>query len=169
MALLSEEDARNMAENFLLNSKDLSITSLSKIILQVQEKASNFNFEGALDNFQAMAHGMAKSKGWWEPEVAKRPLECHALMVSEICEAMEAWRAKKPPFYKAFSDFEVLPGEPDFEIFDGKPEGEAIELADAVIRIMDYFGHKGWSLAEMIVMKHAYNAGREKMHGGKRA
>ena len=49
-----------------------------------------------------------------------------------------------------------------------KPCGEAIELADVVIRIMDYFGHKKWNLEKCIEMKMKYNKGRAYRHGGKK-
>jgi hypothetical protein len=48
-----------------------------------------------------------------------------------------------------------------------KTEGEAIELADAVIRIMDYFEAMGWDLEEAIRIKSAYNETRPYRHGGK--
>jgi len=49
-----------------------------------------------------------------------------------------------------------------------KPEGEAVELADAVIRIMDYFESKGWDLEHVIELKHDYNKTRSYRHGGKK-
>lgn len=48
-----------------------------------------------------------------------------------------------------------------------KAEGEAIELADAVIRIMDYFGHKGWDFEKIVRLKFEYNKTRSHRHGGK--
>ena len=49
-----------------------------------------------------------------------------------------------------------------------KPEGELIELADAVIRIFDYAGAKGWDLEEAIKLKMTYNKTRSHRHGGKK-
>lgn len=51
---------------------------------------------------------------------------------------------------------------------ESKVEGEAVELADAVIRIMDYFGHKGWDLEKILEEKIRYNASRPYRHGGKK-
>lgn len=96
-------------------------------------------------------HELAKSKGWWEEP--RSPLEIHMLVVSEIAEATEEARKGTDPIY--FRD-------------EYKPEGEQIELADAVIRIMDYFGHKGWDLLETIELKMAYNKNRGHRHGGKK-
>ena len=82
------------------------------------------------------------------------PLIRHMLMVSEIAEATEEVRHGKPPIY-----FDAA----------GKPEGEAVELADCVIRIMEHFATNGWSLAEVIERKMAYNETRPYRHGGKSA
>lgn len=50
----------------------------------------------------------------------------------------------------------------------GKPEGVPSELADIVIRVFDLAGEAGIDLASVIAGKLAFNATRERMHGGKR-
>ena len=97
-------------------------------------------------------HEIAKLKGWWEGGT-RSALEIHMLIVSEIAEATEEARKGTKPIYC---------------LDEYKPEGEAIELADAVIRIMDYFAHKGWDLQECIEEKIRYNKGRPYRHGGKK-
>jgi hypothetical protein len=96
----------------------------------------------------------AKAKGWWDLD--RRPLEIHALIHSEISEATEAFRAGKDPFY-------IEGG------IKGKPEGEAVELVDAVIRILDYFAYRGWPIVEILRAKMEYNKTRPHLHGGKKA
>lgn len=117
-------------------------------------------------------HKNAVEKGWHESE--RKPAEVHMLIVSEVAEATEEIRNSRPAIYqvhkealdKAPYDEFILPSDPRWE--SGlKPEGEAIELADAVIRIMDYFGSKGWNLEEAIKLKHFYNKTRPHRHGGK--
>lgn len=51
--------------------------------------------------------------------------------------------------------------------YDVKPIGFAIELADAMIRIMDLAGHLGIDLTAAITEKMAYNETRPLRHGGK--
>lgn len=86
-------------------------------------------------------------KGWHEKK--RTPLEQHALFHSEISEATEA----------------VREGMASLTLVDGKPEGEAVELADAVIRIMNYFTENNWDLEFFITLKNDYNKKREFMHG----
>lgn len=71
------------------------------------------------------------------------PLELHMLMVSEVAEATEEARKGTLPIYYN-TEHGVLPREDGmFDVKQGdkllKPEGEAVELADVVIRIADYF------------------------------
>ena len=42
-----------------------------------------------------------------------------------------------------------------------------VELADAVIRIMDYAQRYGYRVPEALAAKAAYNKTRPRMHGGK--
>lgn len=49
-----------------------------------------------------------------------------------------------------------------------KPEGVPSEIADIVIRCLDFAGEHGIDLARVIETKIAFNAGRAAMHGGKR-
>ena len=108
-------------------------------------------------------HGMAKDKGWYEKD--RSPLEAHMLMVSELAEATEEVRKDLPPLYVRSGENLVT----DMAVFDGrKPEGEAIELVDAVIRIADYFGYRGWDLEAALRCKIDYNSRRPHRHGGKK-
>jgi len=94
-------------------------------------------------------HSLAKTKGWYDRP--KSPLEVHAMVHSEVSEATDQVARNQPPMYDN----------------GGKPEGEAVELADAVLRIMDYFEYRGWDLERTLRSKHAYNATRPYRHGGK--
>lgn len=82
------------------------------------------------------------------------PLEVHALIHSEISEATECVRNDYVHYFEDSTD-------------DNKPEGESVELADAIIRIADYFGSKGWDLENIVKKKMEYNKTRPYRHGNK--
>ena len=87
----------------------------------------------------------AITNGFWENPNDGEKI---ALMHSELSEALEALRHKNPPSEKAegFSNLEE-------------------ELADVVIRIMDYAQHNNLDIASAILSKHRYNTGRPFKHG----
>lgn len=78
------------------------------------------------------------------------------LMVSEIVEAHDELRSG---FHASDSYYSVSER--------GKPEGVPSELADTVIRVLDFCGTEGIDLESIIEEKLAYNATRERLHGRK--
>lgn len=82
------------------------------------------------------------------------------LIVSEVIEAHDEIRtghAADETYYPLAS------AEPEREVH--KPEGVPSEIADAVIRCFDFAYTEGFSLADIIIEKLAYNATRERLHG----
>lgn len=93
-------------------------------------------------------HSIAKEKGWWDT-----PREMGTLLmliVSELSEGMEADR-------QGLND-DKLPQRP----------GLHVELADAVIRILDICAHEKIDLDSIVLEKIAYNKMRSHRHGGKK-
>ena len=112
---------------------------------------SNDVFVSHFKQVQEDVHRYAKEKGWWEKGIANRNQgEQIALMHSELSEALEAIRHKNPPS-------------------DHIPEFSGIEeeLADVIIRIMDFSEAYGFRTAEAVIVKQAFNEGRAYKHGGK--
>ncbi len=98
-----------------------------------------------------MIHETAEKKGFWgEPYVpeARPDSECIVLIISELTEALEGLRKGNPPD-------EHLPHRKSAEV----------ELADAIIRIMDYGQARDWNVAEALFDKLEFNKTRPHKHG----
>lgn len=110
-------------------------------------------------------HRNAVEHGWWEE---KRSFgEIIALCHSELSEALEEYRNGHMPteVYHSISKKTVTLGK---MADDMKPEGIAIELADTIIRILDYCGKENIDIEKAIKIKHEYNKTRPHRHGGKK-
>lgn len=109
-------------------------------------------------------HKNAVEHGWWDDERSFGDIV--ALCHSELSEALEEYRNNKPYMYFVETNgFEVM----EMSEWNGeKPEGIAIELADCIIRILDYCGRVGIDIEKAIEIKHEYNKTRPYKHGGKR-
>jgi len=123
-----------------------------------------------LNELRDEAYQTAKEKGWHDSP--RSPLEIHMLIVSEVAEATEEVRSARPPFFLESDDeiYTLINMEKiEHELIDPgeKPCGEATELADAVIRIANYFGDKGWDLEGIVKAKMNFNKTRSHRHGGK--
>jgi len=101
-----------------------------------------------LREIQSAVHALAVEKGRWGTE--RSIGESIALVHSELSEALEEAREGKFGIHFAAS---------------GKPEGFGVELADAVIRIMDIAEQEGIDMQNAIATKHQYNKTRPHRHG----
>lgn len=124
-----------------------------------------------LNEFAKAVHENAVSHGWYDtpvgfPEVA-------VMVHAEISEAVEEYRAGNPLIYGccgfpgATCEHSDVCDKPEGER-SCKPEGVAVELCDAVMRILDYLAYMGVDVEAVLEAKYAYNTGRPYRHGGKR-
>lgn len=100
-----------------------------------------------INELEKEIHQNAVKHGWWDEE--RSFAEIVALCHSELSEALEEDRAGKPMIYMQ----------------DGKPEGKAVEMADCIIRILDWMGKANIDAEDVIATKHAYNETRPYKHG----
>lgn len=96
-----------------------------------------------IDILAEKMHATAQEKGWWDEE--RNDGECIALMHSELSEALEKLRKGDE-----CSDEEL-----------------AEELADCIIRILDYSCARGLNVGQALIEKMEENEDRPHKHGGK--
>lgn len=124
-----------------------------------------------VNEFAKEVHENAVAHGWWE--TARSFPEVAALIHSEVSEALEEWRDGNPAIYGCCG----IPGgvcefegscDKDEKTGTCKPEGVAVELCDAIIRILDYLAYMGVDVEAVLMAKHEYNImERAEMNNGR--
>lgn len=119
-------------------------------------------------NWQKAIHENAKNHGWWDEPRSFGDIV--ALCHSELSEALEEHRNGRPMLYKldAKAGVQIFPSYQEFVGFSGKPEGIAVEMADCLIRILDWAEYAGVNMEEIVACKHSYNLTRPYRHGHKK-
>jgi NTP pyrophosphatase (non-canonical NTP hydrolase) len=104
-----------------------------------------------LSEFAKQVHALARAKGWWD-----KPRTLSETIANTHAELSEAWE-------------EVRKGRAINEIyFEGKkPCGIPVELADAIIRILDFCEGFDIDIDQALCIKHRYNQTRSYRHGVK--
>lgn len=134
-----------------------------------------------LNEFAKEVHQNAVEHGWWEnsPTTAEMIALCH----SELSEALQEYRDKMPMEYRRCAFYVYSAGKRvceqekciaygtkgcDGRYMSDKPEGVAVELADCILRILDFCGKEGIDIERILLEKHDYNKTRPYRHGGKK-
>lgn len=102
-------------------------------------------------------HQVAKAKGWWKGK-AGIPEKKLLLMHSEISEGVEelrSGRSQTEVYFKKDKNGQM------------KPEGVPIEMADLIIRALDYCSKYGIDIDRAVRVKMEFNDNRPYRHGGK--
>lgn len=107
-----------------------------------------------LKNTAVRINRTAHEKGWWEQD--RNVGEVLALIHSEVSEALEDWR-------------NGLPLDEWYYDVNDKPEGFPTEMADIIIRVLDFCFEKGIDIERAIEAKMEFNETRPYRHGGKLA
>lgn len=136
-----------------------------------------------LNDLRDESYMIARDKGWHDREIARSTGDILALIHSEISEILEDVRdghSETEIFYtkKVKVDYfdpatqkytsgtmevRCLPGDKD-----AKPCGIPSEVADVLIRLLDYCGSRGIDIQKAYEVKTAYNRTRPWRHGGKK-
>lgn len=123
-------------------------------------------------------HKTAVEHGWWEnpPSFGEVVALCH----SELSEALEEYRNENPMEWYECMDYECPCDGETCASWDhaenkcaynrrkDKPEGIAVEMADCLIRILDWAAYAGVDMEGIVRRKMAYNNTRPYRHGGKK-
>ena len=97
--------------------------------------------------------------------------------IKELSQALEEYRNARPMVYCANLDCGILQNRGTtedtcynvcgFMAGKAKPEGIAVEMADCMIRVLDWFGKEGLDADAILRAKMEYNKTRPYTHGGK--
>lgn len=117
--------------------------------------------ESTLNLLRDRQHRMMTDKGFHDEEIEKKgtpdvmAITRLALIHTEASEAIEEIRAGHDPSLTWYEG-------------GGKPAGVPIELADIILRVMDFAGHYKIDIAAAIREKYEYTRKRPHRHGGKK-
>ena len=126
-----------------------------------------------LNEYAQKIHQNAVAHGWWDKSCSFGDIV--ALCHSELSEALEEYRAGNLMEWRE-CEFDGFPcdkstcetKECNGAYLHSKPEGIAVEMADCLIRLLDWFGKEGLDVDRIVQEKMAYNETRPYRHGNKK-
>lgn len=130
----------------------------------VQQPAVSAPAKLSIDDFAQEVYNVSVDHGWWD----KEPGFCDilALCHSELSEALDEYRNDRPLCYYLDNDDDIST---DMSAYKGQElHGIGIELADCILRILDYCAGKDIDIEMLLRLKNEYNKTRAYKHGGKK-
>ena len=109
-----------------------------------------------IEELMERVHKTAVEKGWWDADKPRHVLADICLIHAEASEACESWRIHG-------MDKMLYTDE------HGKIQGLASEMADILIRVLDFCKARNVPIIEALEVKSDYNTRREFRHGNKLA
>lgn len=158
--------------------QDEEIEALEEAIRTMKEQEEAHTITG-INQVAREIYENAVAHGWYEKPVPFPTII--ALCHSELSEALEEYRNGRPNEWYACTEGEsgeICNPEDQYDCrnYDKqenckhrskKPEGIAVEMADCIIRILEWCGKEGIDIDRLITEKHEYNKTRPYRHGGK--
>ncbi|AVO25103.1 pyrophosphatase [Rhodococcus phage Finch] len=144
--------------------------------LGVALEATQDDTLSALLQLADRVHLNATEKGWHEPRSFG---DAMVMVHAEVTEAIDEYRAGHD-YHEVYYSYEVedpsgtkyrMKTDQSHRVVDGdlvpnKPEGTGVEMADAVIRLLDEMVERGVPIERVFREKIAYNETRSYRHGG---
>ena len=118
----------------------------------------------SIKDFAQSVYETAVNHGWWD----KEPAFCEfiSLCHSELSEALEEYRNDSPICYYFDNDGDVST---DMAAYKGQElHGIGVELADCIIRILNYCAGQNIDIERLMWLKNEFNKTRSYKHGGKK-
>lgn len=104
-------------------------------------------FAAAFNELAKKAHENAREKGFWDHDPS--PAEVIARIHGELSETLELYdRAEHREISMKIEHYRVEE-----------------ELADVILRVLDFAASEGLDIGQAVLDKHAYNLGRARLHG----
>lgn len=147
-------------EDIAATGRNLLRVPGTDVLLEVQylQDDSTERTRGYINDLAAEVHRNSREHGFWDAssDIGMKIALAHG----ELSEALEDYRKIDSSMLR-FIRLE------DDEHGQSKPEGMPIELADVIIRVLDFAAYLGFDMDEAIRVKTAFNVGRPAMHGRK--
>lgn len=126
--------------------------------------------ENTINGLADKIHRNAVVHGWWDTVDGQKFPARVMMVVTELSEAVDEYRNQRGNFYftKETRTGEQVYCQNPREWIGDEIHGTAVELVDALIRILDILSAMPCvDIDRLILMKMSYNAERSKKHDGK--